>query len=82
MELKDPRQALIGSGEIEERRRPHGHTISGRGNGPAGKKKGWKEKCVDSNSLANNYRWTFKMKDMMWGSKIRGGKVNYWSQGS
>jgi len=40
MELKDPRQALPDSGVPEERRGLHGHTTYGRGNGPAGKKKG------------------------------------------
>jgi hypothetical protein len=36
--LKNPRIALIGSGESEERRKPHGHTTSGHGTGPVGKK--------------------------------------------
>jgi len=29
VKLKDPKPTLIGSGEPKERRRPHGHTISG-----------------------------------------------------
>lgn len=38
VELKDPRPALIGNGASGKRRRPHGHTPSGEGNGSTGKK--------------------------------------------
>jgi hypothetical protein len=42
VELKDPRPALTGNGEIEEKRKPLAHTTSGLENGPAGKNWGGK----------------------------------------
>ncbi len=60
--LRTPRPALIGIGEPGGKRWPRVHTTCGHGNGPAGKKMGWNEKCMDSRSLAmfDNYHLTRK----------------------
>jgi len=49
--LKTPGH-LISSVEIEGKPRPLENTPAGYGNKPAGKKLGWKEKSMDSRSLA------------------------------
>jgi hypothetical protein len=52
--------AMIGSGVPEERRRPHGHPISGQGKGPAGNKKGVEREMegLQVTATINNYRRT------------------------
>jgi len=48
----NPGQAPPDSGEPEERRRPRGHITPVHGNGQLEKNLGWKEKWMDSSSLA------------------------------
>jgi hypothetical protein len=58
----NPMPAPPDNGEPEEKWRPHAYTTSGLGNGPAGKKLVWKEKWLDSRSLArlDNFPQIFK----------------------
>jgi hypothetical protein len=68
----NPRPALIGNAAPERRRRPHVLTTYGHGNGPAGRKLGWKEKWMDSVQLAmiEAPQKLQEISDMIWIAKL------------